>query len=603
MIMATKLEQATGTETLLKDDICLMVGGQGGDGSLTVVNLLARVFRNIGLNVYDARNVLSRIRGGHADGVIRASVRDIFSTGDQIDVLVAFDEEAVQLGLNELAPDATIIFDSSKGELSEKYRRSGFSIFSAPMGNMAASHLRKNIFKNTIAFAVLGRVLGLGDSLLTEVVRVRYERRGKEALDSNLKALELGYEYANQNFKANPYELKHGTTSGKILATGNEAAAFGFLVGGGRFFIGYPITPATDIMEWLAPRLPKFGGVVKQAEDELAVINMGIGAACAGARVMVATSGPGQSLMTEGVGHAGEAEVPLVVVECQRVGPSTGQPTKNEQSDVNHVVYGSHGEFPRIVIAPGNATECFYMTADALNLAERYQLPVFILLDQALCQNSESIEPFNVKAVKVDRGKIMTEAELKKLEIYKRYQFTDDGVSPRSIPSQEGGQFQVTGNEHNEFGLVSVDKTNRLRMMMKRMKKLEMAKAELPRGNNFGRADAKIGIIGFGSTFGAIMESIERLQKRGILVRFHQIRTIYPLLDEDLNAFVDPLDRVFVVENNFQGQLAGMIRSAIRENERVESITKFDGTSFKPKDIAGAILTSLQGPRVSEDDV
>lgn len=601
--MATKLEQATGTETLLKDDICLMVGGQGGDGSLTVVNLLARVFRNIGLNVYDARNVLSRIRGGHADGVIRASVRDIFSTGDQIDVLVAFDEEAVQLGLNELAPDATIIFDSSKGELSEKYRRSGFSIFSAPMGNMAASHLRKNIFKNTIAFAVLGRVLGLGDSLLTEVVRVRYERRGKEALDSNLKALELGYEYANQNFKANPYELKHGTTSGKILATGNEAAAFGFLVGGGRFFIGYPITPATDIMEWLAPRLPKFGGVVKQAEDELAVINMGIGAACAGARVMVATSGPGQSLMTEGVGHAGEAEVPLVVVECQRVGPSTGQPTKNEQSDVNHVVYGSHGEFPRIVIAPGNATECFYMTADALNLAERYQLPVFILLDQALCQNSESIEPFNVKAVKVDRGKIMTEAELKKLEIYKRYQFTDDGVSPRSIPSQEGGQFQVTGNEHNEFGLVSVDKTNRLRMMMKRMKKLEMAKAELPRGNNFGRADAKIGIIGFGSTFGAIMESIERLQKRGILVRFHQIRTIYPLLDEDLNAFVDPLDRVFVVENNFQGQLAGMIRSAIRENERVESITKFDGTSFKPKDIAGAILTSLQGPRVSEDDV
>ncbi len=598
--MATKLEQATTTEPSLKDDICLMVGGQGGDGSLTVVNLLGRVFRNIGLNVYDARNVLSRIRGGHADGVIRASVREIFSTGDQIDVLVAFDEEAVQAGLNDLAPDATIIFDNSKGDLSERYRKSGFSIFSAPMGNMAASHLRKNIFKNTLAFAVLGRVLGLDDSLLTGVVRARYERRGKEALESNMKALELGYEYASRNIKASPYKLKHGTSSGKILATGNEAAAFGFLVGGGRFFVGYPITPATDIMEWLVPRLPKFGGVVKQAEDELAVINMGIGAACAGARVMVATSGPGQSLMTEGVGHAGEAEIPLVVVECQRVGPSTGQPTKNEQSDVNHVVYASHGEFPRIVVAPGNATECFYMTADALNLAEKYQLPVFILLDQALCQNSESVDPFDVKAVKVERGKLLTEAELGKLEIYKRYQFTEDGISPRSIPSQEGGQFQVTGNEHNEFGNVSVDKTNRLRMMTKRMKKVELAKADLPKGNNFGRIDAKFGIIGFGSTFGAIMESMELLAKRGVPVRFHQIRTIYPLLEEDLNAFADSLDAVFVVENNFQGQLASMIKSVFPKNERVESITKFDGTSFKPSEIAGAVIGALRRRGVSK---
>lgn len=591
--MATKLEQAARTEASLRDDICLMVGGQGGDGSLTVVNLLGRVFRNIGLNVYDARNVLSRIRGGHADGVIRASVREVFSTGDQIDVLVAFDEEAVQAGLNDLAPDATIIFDSSKGDLSEKYRRSGFKIFGAPMGNIVASHLRKNIFKNTLAFAVLGRVLGLDDSLLTGVVRARYERRGKEALDPNMKALELGFEFANQNIKTNLYKLKHGINNGKILSTGNEGVAFGFLVGGGRFFVGYPITPATDIMEWLAPRLPKFGGVVKQAEDELAVINMGIGAAYAGARVMVATSGPGQSLMTEGVGHAGEAEIPIVVVECQRVGPSTGEPTKNEQSDINHVVYASHGEFPRVVIAPGNATECFYMTADALNLAERYQFPVFILLDQALCQNSESVDSFDIRAVKVDRGKLLTEADLGRLEIYKRYQFTENGVSPRSIPSQEGGQSQVTGNEHNEFGLTSVDKTNRLRMMSKRMKKLEMARADLPKGNNFGKAEAKIGIIGFGSTLGAIMESIEQLANRDVPVRFHQIRTIYPLLEEDLNAFAEQLDKVFVVENNFQGQLASMIKSVINKNERVESITKFDGTSFRPKEITGAILTAM----------
>src|SRR5487761_115609 len=593
--MATKLEQATTTEPSLKDDICLMVGGQGGDGSLTVVNLLGRVFRNIGLNVYDARNVLSRIRGGHADGVIRASVREVFSTGDQIDVLVAFDEEAVQVALNDLAPDATIIFDSSKGDLSEKYRRSGFKIFGAPMGNIVASHLRKNIFKNTLAFAILGRVLGLEDSLLSGVVRGRYERRGNEALDPNLKALELGFEFANQNIKTNLYKLKPGINNGKILSTGNEGAAFGFLVGGGRFFVGYPITPATDIMEWLAPRLPKFGGGVKQAEDELAVINMGIGAAYAGARVMVATSGPGQSLMTEGVGHAGEAEVPIVIVECQRVGPSTGEPTKNEQSDLNHVVYGSHGEFPRLVIAPGNALECFQMSVDALNLAEKYQLPIFLLLDQALCQNSESIVPFDLKSVRIERGKLLSQKDLANIQTYKRYQFTEDGVSPRSIPSVDGGQSQVTGNEHNEFGLTSVDRTNRLRMMSKRMKKVELAKNDLPRGNNFGALEAKIGIIGFGSTFGPIMESMEQLQGNEICVRFHQIRTIYPILIEDLKQFSDPLERIFVIENNFQGQLANMIRSALGRNERIESITKFDGTSFKPREITQAIIACIKG--------
>jgi 2-oxoglutarate/2-oxoacid ferredoxin oxidoreductase subunit alpha len=593
-VMATTLE-AKSLQPELKKDLCIMIGGQGGDGTLTVVNLLGSSFRNLGLDIYDTRNVLSRIRGGHADGVIRASTEPIFSIGDQVDILVAFDEEAVVAGLNELASNACIIFDSSKGQLSEKYRRPGFHVFSAPLGNMAASKLRRNIFKNTIAFAILGRLLGLEDDLLVNVLKSRYERRGKEALDSNMQALLLGFEYANQNISHAIYKVSRSEKSNKILATGNEATAYGFLVGGGRVFIGYPITPATDIMEWLTPRLLKVGGVVKQAEDELAVINMGIGAAYAGARVMVATSGPGQSLMTEGVGHAGEAEVPIVIVECQRVGPSTGEPTKNEQSDINHVVYASHGEFPRLVIAPGTATECFHMSVDALNLAEKYQLPVFLLLDQALCQNSESILPFDLKSVRIDRGKLLSQAELDKLATYKRYQFSEDGVSPRSIPSLEGGQSQVTGNEHNEFGITSVDKTNRLRMMSKRMKKVELAKSDLPKGNNFGPEEAKVGIIGFGSTFGPIMEAMKQLEQNQIGVRFHQIRTIFPILIEDLKQFSDPLERIFVVENNFQGQLANMIRSALGRNERIESITKFDGTSFKPREITQALVSALKG--------
>ncbi len=581
--------QTQGQKSVVKDDISIMVGGQGGDGTLTVVSLLGSTFRNLGFNIYDARNVLSRIRGGHADGVLRASEKEIYSIGNQIDLLVAFDEDAVRAAQTELSEDALIVFDSSKGNLSNSLTKTGYRVYSAPIGNMAAAELRRNIYKNTSAYALVGRLLGLQDQLLLDVLKSRYERRGKEAYDANLSALRIGFDVAAKSIPSNPITLKQYPKNTKILSTGNEAAAFGFVVGGGRFFVGYPITPATDIMEWLAPRLPKFGGVVKQAEDELSVINMGIGAACAGARVMVATSGPGQSLMTEGIGQAGEAEVPIVVVECQRVGPSTGEPTKNEQSDINHVVYGSHGEFPRFVLAPGTPNDCFQMTIQALNLAEKYQLPVFLLLDQALCQNSATIDPFDLSSVKIDRGKLATEEQLQKLDAYKRYQFTDDGISLRSIPSQASGQFQVTGNEHNEFGLVSVDRTNRLKMMRKRMMKLEIAKKDLPKGIDSGQKTARVGLIGFGSTYGPIVESMLALERNGIQTKFHQIRTIWPLLEDDLQSFFDQLDMVFVIENNYQGQLANLIRGVIGDATKLQSVTKFDGTSFKPIEITRAV--------------
>jgi 2-oxoglutarate ferredoxin oxidoreductase subunit alpha len=289
------------------------------------------------------------------------------------------------------------------------------------------------------------------------------------------------------------------------------------------------------------------------------------------------------------VGHAGEAEVPIVVVECQRVGPSTGEPTKNEQSDINHVVYASHGEFPRFVIAPSTPNDCFQMTVQAMNLAEKYQVPVFILLDQALCQNSATIDPFDLSSVTIDRGKLATEEMLSRMEVYKRYQFTDDGVSLRTVPSQEGGQFQVTGNEHNEFGLVSVDKTNRLKMMRKRMNKLEIGKKDLPKGILTGPRNARIGIIGFGSTYGPIVESIQQLAEKGLQVKFHQIRTIWPLLEDDLQEFIDTVDTVFVIESNYQGQLATLIRGAIGDSSKLQGITRFDGNCFKPIEITNAI--------------
>jgi Pyruvate:ferredoxin oxidoreductase and related 2-oxoacid:ferredoxin oxidoreductases, alpha subunit len=275
-------------------------------------------------------------------------------------------------------------------------------------------------------------------------------------LEGNLKALEIGFRLADELGVATHYALPVSEPLDRIQIIGDEAIAFGFIVGGGRFYAGYPITPASEILEYLQANLPKFGGVAIQAEDEISAINMALGASLAGVRAMVATSGPGQDLMTEGVGQAAEAELPLVIVEVQRAGPSTGMPTKHEQSDVNHVVFGGHGDFPRIVIAPADATDCFYMTIDALNLAEKYQLPVFILIDQALAQNTQTVPEFDLTKVKIDRGKLLTQEQLNALPVYKRYEFTEDGVSARTIPGMPNGFFQVTGNEHNEWGFVQL---------------------------------------------------------------------------------------------------------------------------------------------------
>jgi 2-oxoglutarate ferredoxin oxidoreductase subunit alpha len=575
------------------NDIKVMVGGQGGDGTLTVISLLARCFKEIGLYTYDSRNVLSRIRGGHADGVLRASTREILSVGDDLDVLVAFDEEAVAVARNLLVNDAVVIYDSSRGPLRKELLPAGVSLYEAKMGEIAGTELKKTLLKNTISFAILCRVLGVKDEIAQKVVRMRYQRKGGEVLEGNLKALEIGFRLADELGVATHYALPVSEPLDRIQIIGDEAIAFGFIVGGGRFYAGYPITPASEILEYLQANLPKFGGVAIQAEDEISAINMALGASLAGVRAMVATSGPGQDLMTEGVGQAAEAELPLVIVEVQRAGPSTGMPTKHEQSDVNHVVFGGHGDFPRIVIAPADATDCFYMTIDALNLAEKYQLPVFILIDQALAQNTQTVPEFDLTKVKIDRGKLLTQEQLNALPVYKRYEFTEDGVSARTIPGMPNGFFQVTGNEHNEWGFVTTDPVNRTKIMRKRMIKLEVAKADLPRGRVYGDQSARVGFISFGSNIGPVLEAMEQLKSRGITTKFLLLRTIYPLIIEELSDFLESVDVAFVVECNLTGQLRGLIRREVGYADKLIGINKFDGTSFRPREITEQVVSRL----------
>jgi len=573
------------TRPLELSDVSVMIGGQGGDGTLTVSDLLGRYFRQRGLYVYTSRNVLSRIRGGHADASVRASRDPIAAVKAQVDVLVAFDQQAIDLGRPELAPHGFVLYDSTSFR-SELPNAIGF-----PFATLVGGPLGQPIFKNTAAYGALSVVFGFDAAKTRAVIEERFRRRGGEALEKNLKALEIGRKVALETTGVpDRFAVVEGDAHDLILTTGNQAVALGFVVGGGRFFAGYPITPATEVMEYLQRYLPPLGGVVRQAEDELAAINMVIGASYAGARVMTSTSGPGLDLMTEGIGHAGAAEIPVLVADCQRVGPSTGEPTRHEQSDLSHLVHLGHGEFPRFILAPADPVDAFELTVQGLNIADRWRAPVILLLDQALSQNTATSRRFDLRQVTVDRGPRVTSENLAALEEYKIYGFTEDGASPWASPGTPGLWSEVTGNEHDEWGHVSVDPVNRRKMMRKRMEKMRRARDELPVGRVFGPAGAKVGLIGFGSTSGPILEAQRLLEARGVPSRYFQARTIFPVPAHELDPFLSAVDVAYVVEHNYTGQFARLLRESVPwHHAKLRSILKYDGTTFRAPEIVAEV--------------
>ena len=582
------------------EDLNVIVSGQGGDGSLTVVNILADVLRNNGLQVYTERDVLSRIKGGITASSLRAYNGEKLTISSHIDLLVAFDQLAVSKYAFRLNTKSVVVYDSSIGELSPETcgLASGTRMIGVPLSRHAVKNFRRDIYKNSISFAVIGRLVGIGDDALKVAFTKRFGPRGKQMLESNLLALDIGFSLAEEaglTIDDSLYELteiKGSDSSDDMLITGNEATALGFAVAGGKFFAGYPITPSTEVMEWLIPWLPKFGGVVKQAEDELSAINMAIGAALTGTRTMTATCGPGIALMQEGIGQLGMGEIPLVIVDAQRSGPSTGMPTKPEQSDINLMVYGGAGDFPRVVLAPGHPEDCFHIAVKATNLAEKYQVPVFIALDQGLSQNTATVKRFNLSDVEIDRGKRMTAESLDAMEVYKRYEFTEDGVSPFAPPGTPGGMSLVTGNEHDEFGLVSVDPTNRVKQVQKREKKLESMKSELPKAVTYGIETADIGFIGVGLTYGVILEVMDILAERDIHSQYHQVRTICPMLEET-GAFTHRCKNVFVLEYNAGAQLAKVIIANGGNENNIHSILRYDGVPMNSGDIVKRVIEHL----------
>ena len=560
------------------------VGGQQGEGIESTGEIFCIALNRLGYYLYGYRHFSSRIKGGHTNNKIRVSTVQTRSVSDDLDILVAFDQETIELNYKELHEKGIIIADSKiKPQCPEDSKA---VMYSVPFSEIA-TELGTSLMKNMVAIGASSAILGLDISIFEEVVEEIFGRKGEQVVKKNLDAIQAGYEYIVNELGQNvgSLQLEKGDGKQRLFMIGNDAIALGALAGGCRFMAAYPITPASEIMEYLIKKLPAVGGTVIQTEDEIAAVTMAIGANYAGVRTITASAGPGLSLKMEAIGLSGITETPLVIVDTQRGGPSTGLPTKQEQSDLMAMIYGTHGEIPKIVMAPSTVEEAFYDTAEAFNLAEEYQVPVIVLSDLQLSLGKQTVQPLDINKVEIRRGKLV-QGELPEVDGYfKRYEVTEDGVSPRVIPGMLNGIHHVTGVEHDETGKPSEAATNRVAQMDKRMRKIKNISFPNPVHKYAKHEEADLLIVGFNSTRGVIEEGITRLEEDGLKVNHAHMRLIHPFPIEEMLPLVTSAKKVVVVENNATGQLANIIKMNLGHVDKIKSILKYDGNPFLPHEI------------------
>jgi 2-oxoglutarate/2-oxoacid ferredoxin oxidoreductase subunit alpha len=561
------------------------VGGQQGEGIESTGEIFSIALNRLGYYLYGYRHFSSRIKGGHTNNKIRVSTTEIRSISDDLDVLVAFDQETLDLNYKELHDNGVMIADAKFDP--KKPEDTNAVMYSVPFTDIA-TELGTSLMKNMVAIGATSAVLDLDINVFEEVVQEIFGRKGQQVVEKNMKAIQAGYDYMkNELGVIETMQLEKADGQKRLFMIGNDAIALGFLAGGTRFMAAYPITPASDIMEYLTKHLPKIGGSVIQTEDEIAAVTMIIGANYAGVRAVTASSGPGLSLKMEAIGLSGITETPIVIVDTQRGGPSTGLPTKQEQSDLMAMIYGTHGEIPKIVMAPSTVQEAFYDATEALNLAEEYQCPVILLTDLQLSLGKQTVQPLELDKVEIRRGKLLTD-ELPEIEnkgYFKRYEVTEDGVSPRVIPGMKNGIHHVTGVEHDESGKPSESATNRNAQMDKRFRKVENIRFNTPVYKNAPHEEADLLIVGFNSTRGAIEEAMSRLENDGIKVNHAHVRLIHPFPTDDIMPLIKSAKKIAVIENNATGQLANIMKMNVGHAEKMHKILKYDGNPFLPHEV------------------
>lgn len=555
-------------------DFNFMVGGEAGQGVQSIGFLLAKAFARGGYHIFADQDYESRVRGGHNFFRIRVNDSRVDAIAAQVDMLIALNQDSVELHRKELTRNGIIIFDGEKirGIAADK------NLFNVPLNRLAEENAGHRIMANSVALGVALGLVNYDSEILENILRIHFG--SGEIEQSNIKAAHAGYNYAQQNYKGDFNRiLKPIGHDKRMLLNGNEAISLGAIAAGCKFMAAYPMTPTSSIMEYLAAKAKDFDIVVVQPEDEIAAINMIVGAGYAGVRAMTATSGGGFCLMVEGLGLAGITEIPVVVVEGQRVGPAIGLPTRTEQGDLEFILHASHGEFPRAVLAPATVEDAFWLTFKAFNLAEKYQLPVIIVTDQHLASSYSTVDRFDLSKLTIDRGLLFSEG---KAADYRRYLITDSGISPRAFPLQGKALVLSDADEHDEEGHMIENAETRARMMQKRMRKLVGLKDEITVPEVYGSENAKTTLIGWGSTGGAIRETVDILSKQGVSVNSVQLTELWPFPAEAMTGIMDKAQNNYVIENNATGQLAHLIRAETGKKVS-SSILKCDGRPFTPE--------------------
>ena len=566
------------------NDMTFKIIGAAGQGVESSGAGFAQALSAGGLHIFGLPDYMSRIRGGLNFFQIRVSENPLYAHEDRVHILLPLNRDGLEAFAGEVVEGGGVIYDERLKVDPASVAAKGRIAMPVPLLQIATEHGQK-VMANTAALGAAAGVSGYAYERIGDVIRRNFKRKGDEVVEANLRVARAAYDYAGARYAADfGWKLEEVPSAPvRMLMSGNQALAMGALAGGCRFISAYPMTPATSIIEWLARHEKQYGVVTKHAEDEIAAVLMAIGANFVGARAMTATSGGGFSLMVEGLGLAGMNEVPLVVVEAQRGGPSTGLPTRTEQSDLLFVINASHGEFPRLVLAPGTIEECFETGWRAFNLAERYQTPVIILTDDLLAASLRTIEVEDIDfdAVEIDRGKLLTTEELDALEEpYKRHLLTEDGVSPRAVPGHPKAVYATASDEHDEFGHIAEDIGNRNRQMEKRMRKLELARQDIQPPSRCGPDGAPVALVGWGSTFGALREAVERLDGAARLVHF---RDLWPFpVEAAAEALGDA--QVVVVENNYTQQFMRLLQSETSV-EVDGSIVRYDGRPISAQDV------------------
>ncbi|MDR5695278.1 MAG: 2-oxoacid:acceptor oxidoreductase subunit alpha [Armatimonadota bacterium] len=569
------------------NNMTIRLAGEAGQGVDTGGAGFAKALANAGLWVFTTSEFMSRIRGGLNFYQIRVADHPLYSHVEPVNLLLAFTEEAVSEYAGTVVPGGGVIYDQGLKVREEMVARNGVQAFPMPLVKIAQEVGGNRIMMNTAALGAAAGVVELPFEFIAEIIQRNFRRKGDAVAEANLKVAEAGYRYAREHYAAGfPWKLQPRKTSRpRLMMTGNQAIGLGALAAGCRFISAYPMTPASSIMEWIAAHATRYKVVVKQTEDEIAAITMAIGAAFMGARAMTATSGGGFSLMVEALGLAGMAEIPVVVVESQRPGPSTGMPTKTEQGDLLFVLHASQGEFPRIVLAPGTIEQCFWTMVRAFNLAEKYQCPVIVLTDNYMAFQARTVlrQDFDYTKVEIDRGALLTKEELEQMEgPYLRYKITESGISPRALPGHPKAVFQACSDEHDEYGhFEDEDAENRVKMQSKRMRKLRTALAEIRPPEVYGPEDPEVTFLTWGTTYGPVREAVDILNSQGVRARMLHFVDIWPFPVDAVLPLLERSGRLVAVENNGTGQFAHLLR-AMTGREVDDRILRFDGRPLSP---------------------